>query len=144
MTFCFHAEAMDEIRLYMYWYGQSLRFYPQDLVDVLPILFDTNYGNNKKFTDSMEAKRMTNGMLIKDKYFEHFFNDLTQKKENEFPTTKYNKSNGYSWPINEDLVIATIKSLENELINKRINDGIKINNVPKEIYDLIRKYFCYY
>ena len=80
VTFCFHAEAMDEIRLYMYWYGQSLRFYPQDIVDVLPIMFDDNYGDNAQFAESIDAKRMTHGILVKDKYFEYFYNDLTNKE----------------------------------------------------------------
>lgn len=137
MTFCFHAEAMDEIRMYLYWYGQSLRFYPEDIVQVLPILFDDNYGDNKSFANSRDAKRMTHGLLIQDKYFEHFYNDLTQKKENEFPTRKYDKSKGYLWPINEDLVYATIR----QILLKKKNENII---VPQEIYRLIRKYFCYY
>ena len=76
---------MDEIRCYLYWNGRSLRFYPQDIVQVLPSLFAENYKKNASFKDSEDAQRMIQEMLIKDKYFEHFYNDLTQKKKNEFP-----------------------------------------------------------
>ena len=72
MTFCFHAEGIDEIRSYLCWNGSSSRFYPQDIVDVLPILFDDNYADNKSFAASQKAKGMTQKILIKDVYFEHF------------------------------------------------------------------------
>ena len=129
---------MDEIRLYLFWGGQSLRFYPQDIVDVLPRLFDNDYGKNRSFASSMESKRMTNGIMIQDKYFEHFYNDLTSKKWYEFPTRKYKQSNGCLWTINEDLVYATIRHI---LLANQCEDP---KDIPQEIDTLIRKYFCYY
>ena len=131
LTFCFHCESVEEIRLYMYWYGQSLRFYPQDINDILPIIFDKNYKLNKNFKDSIHAKSMINGIFINDKYFEHFYRHLTQKKENQFPTKKYK---GYSWPINEILVFGQIRKIK--------KDANLI--IPQEIYSLILNYFCYY
>ena len=140
MTFCFHAEAIDEIRAYSHWNRQSLRFYPQDIVDVLPALFDDSYGDNEAFANSTELRRMTQGILIEDKYFEHFYNHLTAKTCDKFPSGKYDESKGYLWPINEDLVYATIR----QILSERTNENKTNIVVPQDISGLIRKYLCYY
>ena len=83
VTFCFHAKGKKEIRSYLYWNGGSLRFYPEDIVNVLPALFDNNYDDNKLFTASDEVKRMTEELVIKDKYFEHFYNALAKENDDD-------------------------------------------------------------
>eukprot|EP01084_Bolivina_argentea_P102236 183191_1 len=39
MTFSFHVEARDEVRCYIIWNGQTMRFRGDNLVDILEMLF---------------------------------------------------------------------------------------------------------
>ena len=56
MTLSFHVESTDEIRCYLFYNGQMLRFLPEDIVLVLPIFFDPEFGDNKTFAKSQFAK----------------------------------------------------------------------------------------
>ena len=86
MTFSFHVLASDEIKCYLVWNGQYHRFYPQDIINVLPTIFVKSYENNK-FATSREAMKLINDMyeLIRDNKFEEFHRTVNGMKENEFP-----------------------------------------------------------
>merc|ERR1712130_645364 len=55
MTLSFHVESVDEIRCYIYSNGQAMRFMPEDIRELLPLLFDSEYENNKKWIASNEC-----------------------------------------------------------------------------------------
>eukprot|EP00483_Globobulimina_turgida_P006251 UN06261 len=88
MTLSFHIEAADEIKCYLFYEGQSTRFYPQDILEVFPKLFDMSYGNNEKFIQSDAAKAVAKNILIKDIHFETFYRSFGNDKD--FP--KYDTS----------------------------------------------------
>ena len=75
--------------------GLSIRFYPEDILNILPIIF-----NDKKFSKNNNSKRLMNGILIYDKYFQQFYKDLTNKQNTQFPL-KYDK---FPYISNKDLV----------------------------------------
>merc|ERR1740123_96248 len=56
MTFSFHVAAKNEIRCYCYMNGQVIRFMPEDVLLLLPIYFDDEFGSNAKWKDSKAAK----------------------------------------------------------------------------------------
>jgi len=51
LTLSFHVKQEDVIKLYLYHNGQSIRFMPSDIKDVLPILFNMKWMNeaNKRW-----------------------------------------------------------------------------------------------
>merc|ERR1740123_3043702 len=52
MTFSFHVAAENEIRCYCYMNGQVIRFMPEDILLLLPVYFDDDFGSNAKWKDS--------------------------------------------------------------------------------------------
>lgn len=86
VTFSFQILASEEIRCYLLWQGQRHRFYPQDLLNVLPEIFIKS-NKNQHFAKSDYAKRMVNDMtgLICDDRFEQFHRAVNDKKEKDFP-----------------------------------------------------------
>ena len=123
LTFSFHVESADEVRCYLNWYGQSLRFYPQDIVDVLPVIFDERFSaKNVEFKDSDKAKRMVNGVLIRDKFFEHFYRHLTGKRLRDFPSQQYKD---FPWVDGKQLVMGYLRlAIEYRIKIDVINDVI--------------------
>ena len=49
MTLSFHAKQQNVVKLYLYCHGQCIRFMPEDVKVVLPVLFNMNFGNNDAF-----------------------------------------------------------------------------------------------
>ena len=49
LTLSFHVKQENVIKLYLYCNGQSIRFMPEDIRNVLPLLFDMEYPGNKEF-----------------------------------------------------------------------------------------------
>ncbi len=89
LTFSFHVRARDNIKCYLLWNGQSMRFYPSDIVHVLAKIFvDDQYGNDE-FISGKEAKSLSSQMNINDSQFERFYCGLSNKQLHEFPI-KYN------------------------------------------------------
>jgi len=92
LNFSFHIESLGEIKCYFHHFGYSqlygiYRFYPQDILDIFPAIFDKKYLRkaNKEFLKSDRLKAMMNGMLIHDPCFEYFYRHLTGKSNDEFP-----------------------------------------------------------
>jgi len=82
MTFSFHVESTQEIRLFLHWNGRSIRFYPQDIVEVLPALF-----SNVRIDE--RGKRYVNGLyMVRDLGFEHFYRHLSDTDIGRFPNVK--------------------------------------------------------
>eukprot|EP01084_Bolivina_argentea_P105331 188602_1 len=84
MTFSYHVRAEDDIKCYLLWNQQCVRFYPEDILELLPHLFIMDK-YNKKWVESMDAIRLVKQMEIPDRKFEKFYSALTNKKSNEFP-----------------------------------------------------------
>ena len=115
MTFSFQVTQSDEICCYLIWNGQHSRFYPQDIMEVLPLLFVDRVSweleasvdldperqkmkeqqmklvyNNETFKNSLEAKKFAEMMEIEDLPFESWYSDLCELDDEEFP--KYNQN----------------------------------------------------
>ena len=80
MTLSFHVEREDEIRCYLSVQGTSMRFFPQDIIDVLPTFFDAEFGDNAQWTQSETtkgkvAKRLVEAMTpqLTDPRFDVFY-----------------------------------------------------------------------
>ncbi len=84
VTFSYHVRAENDIKCYLLWNGQCVRFYPQDILDLLPHLFVMDE-RNKKFIESVDAIKLVQQMEIPDTKFEEFYSALTNKKSNQFP-----------------------------------------------------------
>eukprot|EP01084_Bolivina_argentea_P031652 58583_1 len=85
LTFSFHVRATDNVKCYMYWNGQCMRFYPSDIINVLPIIFDNNVYGNKQFVCGKSGKSLVSQMNINDLQFERFYCGLSNKQLHEFP-----------------------------------------------------------
>lgn len=84
MTFSFHVWASEEIKLYLYWKSQCHRFYPEDVIGVLPKIFNMNQ-ENKDFIESDDTKRLLDQMEISDRKFEEFYRRLHHLQKSSFP-----------------------------------------------------------
>ena len=70
----------------MLWNGQNHRFYPQDIVDVLPKIFKMDEKEKEEFITSDDTKIKIKQMKdFKDSKFETFYCSLRQKRN--FPKT---------------------------------------------------------
>eukprot|EP01083_Nonionella_stella_P153368 492707_1 len=77
LTISFHAIAADKIKCYLYFNGQVTRFMPEtDIKNVLPLLFDSTYGNNAEWPESDSANRMSESLsnVVIDREFDSFYN----------------------------------------------------------------------
>ena len=77
LTFSFHVKAVDEVKCYLYWNGQIIRFMPTDIGTVLPKIFSMDWcnGENAKWLeDSKGFDELVQEMnaVIKDLHFEGF------------------------------------------------------------------------
>eukprot|EP01084_Bolivina_argentea_P185434 319771_1 len=78
LLFSFFVKSWDEVRCYMWWMGQCVRFLPQDIIDVLPRLFDIKYGMNKHFDISHNAvKDIVSKTAFRDNYFRNWYKKTT-------------------------------------------------------------------
>ena len=81
MTFSYHVRAKDNIKCYLLWNGQIHRFYPQDILEVLPEIFKMDTKEREDFVTSDQIKRIIRNMKpFHDDKFEHFYCALRQKK----------------------------------------------------------------
>ena len=88
MTLSYHVSAVDDIKCYLLWQGCSQRFYPQDIVEVLPKFFvcdDRDKFGNKAFAESVEIKRLVSNMKIEDTKFEEFHRSINRLSQEKFP-----------------------------------------------------------
>eukprot|EP01084_Bolivina_argentea_P155425 270844_1 len=74
MILSFHVISPDENRCYLYLNGGMTRFFPQDIIDILPLFFEQT-NENKIFKNSKTAQNMVNQMNDKliDLRFEAFY-----------------------------------------------------------------------
>eukprot|EP01083_Nonionella_stella_P100251 282482_1 len=83
-TLSYHVWAADAIKCYLLWQGQCHRFYPQDILELLPFIFEKNT-QNKQFIASNMAKKLIMEMPLMDTRFEKFYRGLNRLHEYEFP-----------------------------------------------------------
>merc|ERR1719361_2456929 len=78
----FHCLSTEEIRCYLYMNGQGMRFMPEDICHLLPIFFDPEFEDNKKWATSKEAKNLVREMdkKLRDDGFKAFFNSFKHQK----------------------------------------------------------------
>ena len=55
LMFSFHAKQENVIKLYLYCRGQCIRFMPEDIRTLLPVLFNMEYGNNAEWIAKDES-----------------------------------------------------------------------------------------
>ena len=49
LTFSFVAKSPTVVKCYLYWNGQGMRFFPEDIRTVLPKIFDLDSHGNREF-----------------------------------------------------------------------------------------------
>eukprot|EP01084_Bolivina_argentea_P273155 465228_1 len=82
LTLSYHIWAADEIKCYLFWNGLCHRFYPQDILELLPYMFRKD-SKNADFAASAEAKELITKMSINDAKFETFYSKVNGL--NKFP-----------------------------------------------------------
>eukprot|EP01084_Bolivina_argentea_P018151 33842_1 len=99
MTLSFHVESSDEIKCYLYWKGGFIRFLPDDVISLLPLLFNAKVDGNKEFATCQEAADLVKYLTpkMRDYPFESFYNEYKLKKaqihsNNTKPTEPVNVS----------------------------------------------------
>ena len=55
LTLSFHVKQANVIKLYLYYSGQCIRFMAEDVKVVLPLLFNLDYGDNRKWIEGKEV-----------------------------------------------------------------------------------------
>ena len=76
MTLSFHVKKDNVIKLYLYWNGQCIRFMPEDVRDLLPVLFNMNYRDNAEWIRREGVDRYINELKdmmvdVEFAYFQH-------------------------------------------------------------------------
>jgi len=75
LTLSFYAKSADVVKCYLYWQGQIIRFFPEDVRTVLPRIFDmTKRGNAEFLKNSDEVEEHIRSMRrgLSDKEFKGF------------------------------------------------------------------------
>ena len=49
LTLSIHAKQQDLIKAYLYWNGKMMRFMPEDIKTVFPLIFNMDYKGNREF-----------------------------------------------------------------------------------------------
>lgn len=64
LTLSFQVIQKNEIRIYLYWSGQMIRFYPSDMKDILPRIFNMGWNNeeNRSFLNGTDIDSVINRM----------------------------------------------------------------------------------
>eukprot|EP01083_Nonionella_stella_P240967 841844_1 len=78
MLFSFHVIAKDEIKVYLYHNG-AMRFFGDDVLNVLPSFFDGKMNDNKLFRKNEKIKEIVKNLQFVDKKFETFRHFAKQK-----------------------------------------------------------------
>merc|ERR1712129_83841 len=88
MLLSFHVESTDVMRCYLYVNGQCIRFMPEDVIMLLPTLFDGKVPGNKGWAKAEHAKRLVEVMRtqLRDVQFGAFM----KKNRTELPWSREN------------------------------------------------------
>ena len=84
MMLSFYVKSKDVIKLYLYLNGQCMRFMPEDIKNVLPMLFNMEYGDNEEW---LKKKDADNDAPVVDMYIEEMEKYL---KDVEFDAFRQN------------------------------------------------------
>eukprot|EP00483_Globobulimina_turgida_P005009 UN05019 len=79
----FHVESCDEIKCYLYWQGAFIRFLPQDIATVLPLIFNNQCNGNEGFGARKVAQDLIKILKpkMRDYPFESFYNEYKLSKQ---------------------------------------------------------------
>ena len=114
MTFSYHTRAQDDIKCYLLWNGQNHRFYPQDVVGVLPQIFNMEEKAREEFIKSEETKKQISEMYdFTDKKFQTFYCSLRGKSD--FPI-KYDLNNDEESPQGQLPISNADNSAQNDAV----------------------------
>lgn len=80
LTFNFHVQSIDEIRCYLWFKGSCIRFFPEDIINILPLIFDLKYQKNQQFATHQKIKDLVKQIQFTDKYFDEWYKGITNKK----------------------------------------------------------------
>ena len=75
LTLSFHVKQQHVIKMYLYFNGQCMRFMPEDITTILPVLFNMEHGDNSQWIrQQMEVNQYIDRMerCLKDVEFEAF------------------------------------------------------------------------
>lgn len=73
MTLSFHAESVDEIRCYLFVNGGMMRFMPQDIISILPKLFDPEFSDNAEWANKAKGLVEKMAAQLTDPKFDAFY-----------------------------------------------------------------------
>eukprot|EP01084_Bolivina_argentea_P124174 220039_1 len=78
ITFMFSVEQQNEIRCYLVWNGQTMRFHEEHMSEVLPLLFEESEENIEFIKENEELKRLEKIFRdeMKDDIYEKFYKSL--------------------------------------------------------------------
>merc|ERR1712228_654239 len=78
MTFMFNVDAKDEMRCYIVWNGQTMRFHGDHISQILPNVFVEGEYGNKEFVAGKELIKMGHQFdkFMEDRRFEQFYTAL--------------------------------------------------------------------
>merc|ERR1712173_260785 len=78
LTISFHVHSMDEIKCYLCYCGQMIRFWPKDMIEILTRIVDTKVHQNQAFLDGQQDKETMRARIkymkdnIRDSKFDLF------------------------------------------------------------------------
>ena len=77
LTFMFNVQQVDEIKCYIIWNGQTMRFHAEHISTILPTLF-INSNENKEFVNGKDSKGLQQlfEKNINDRKFTRFYQAL--------------------------------------------------------------------
>jgi len=78
LTLSIHAAESDRIKAYLCWNGKMMRFMPEDVRNILPVIFNMEHKGNKEFIvkDQCESYIKMMDTLLMDSEFDRFRADF--------------------------------------------------------------------
>eukprot|EP01084_Bolivina_argentea_P312447 540926_1 len=81
LTFSFIVKEQDQIKCYLYWNGQTIRFMPEDVKIILPRIFNLDYGDNNNYFNKIQSGSEWTDV---DKFIEQMTLILVDKQFTQF------------------------------------------------------------
>eukprot|EP01083_Nonionella_stella_P199338 731035_1 len=79
MVFSFHVHSKDEMKVYLYYNGGMMRFFGEDVINVLPLFFDDTLPGNKEFLNGQKIIEISKKLQFVDSKFESFMNFVNKQ-----------------------------------------------------------------
>ena len=77
LTLSIHVQQEDVIKAYLYWNGKVMRFMPEDIRTVFPLIFNMEYPGNTNYMDLdiVDAQIEQLKGTLKDSEFDRFLKE---------------------------------------------------------------------